>query len=93
MTEKIVFEFRADHKQSGCGSGFGHSICDLFGPSILDCHDMMSVHGMSCGGRSKQSYHEDRARHHMRDTLDLFERLYKDLFGEEAGRGKEQESD
>ena len=86
MVEKVIFEFRADD-EGGCGFDFGPGMDDLLGPSILACCQVMSIPGMSHIGGSRRSRHfRDKARHHMRETLDFFERMYDDLFGgEESG--------
>ena len=94
MAEKVIFEFHADQVESDCGFGFGHRMNGLFGRSDLDCCRMMGIHGTSCGEEPEQSDYRDQAHHHMRETLDLFERIYEDLFGrEESDTSKEQVPD
>lgn len=97
MTEKVIFEFRADDDESGWGFECGHGLDDLLGPepSILACCGATGTPGMFHGGGLKRSHHfRDNMRHHMRETLDLFEQMYDDLFGrEESNESEDPESD
>lgn len=83
MAERVIFEFRADHDEGGCGFEFRHSMDDLFSPSILACCRVMGVSGMPWAeGPRRSRRNRDKVRRHMRETLDFFERMYDDLFGE-----------
>jgi len=96
MAEKVIFEFRADRDERSCGFEFGHDMDDWpFGPSILACCEVIGVAGMPHTGRPRRSRrNRDRVRHPMRETLDFFERMYDDLFGqEEPGDSKDPKSD
>jgi hypothetical protein len=96
MAEKVIFEFRADRDESSCRFEFGHDMDDWpFGPSIRACCEVISVAGVPHTGMPRRSRRSrDKARHPMRETLDLFERMYDDLFGqEEPGYSKDPKSD
>lgn len=93
MAEKVIFEFRADHKDGSCESGFEDATDGLFDSFVSACCRVTDTDRMSRGARPQRSYYRDKTRHQMRETLDLFEQMYEDLFGVEADREREQESD
>ena len=95
MAEKVIFEFRADRDEGGCGFHFGSGMDGLFDPSILACCRAAGIPGMPRAGGPKRSRRSrDHGRHHMRETLDFFERMYNDLFsGAASSQSREPEQD
>lgn len=86
MAEKVIFEFRATRDKDGCAFEFKHGEdhFTLFGPDIWACCPAEGIPGESRVERVKRSRRSrDRVRRRMRETLDLFERMYDDLFGGE----------
>ena len=97
MADKVIFEFSAGDDEGGCGSEFGHGKGHfaLFGPSIVACCHGTGVLRGPCAGEAGHSRRgRDKVRRHMRDTLEFFEGIYDDLFGEEeSGASEDSESD
>lgn len=90
MAEKVIFEFRARRDEDGCGfevrHGQGHFT--VLGPDIGACCRPGGIPGGPRAGGARRSHRRsDKVRSHMRETLDFFERMYEDLFGEEESGG------
>ena len=88
MAEKVIFEFHAQNNGEGaCGFEFGHGKrrCRMSGPDVWAWCWREHESRVPGSGRSERPRHKrGRARQHMRETLDFFEELYDDLFGESA---------
>lgn len=80
MTEKVIFEFRVKHDEEGGGFEVRHGE-DLGFWACCPPHDIPRP--PSARWPKPPHSGRDRVRHHMRETLDFFEQMYDDLFGEE----------
>ncbi len=86
MAEKVIFEFRVKRDEDGCGFEVrrGEGRLGVFGPDIGACCPPGGFPGMPQPGPPPGfPPGKDRLRNNMRETLDFFERIYDDLFGEE----------
>jgi hypothetical protein len=92
MAEKVIFEFRArcDEDSHGVEVRHGHGCFAVFGLDMWPCCPPEGVPRGPHAGRPKGSHPgRDKARHHVRETLDFFERMYDDLFGQgESDKGQ-----
>ena len=88
MAEKVIFEFRAQNNGEGaCAFELGHGThcCRVSGPDVWAWCWGGHKSRVPGSGRSAQPRHKrGRARQHMRETLDFFEELYDDFFGDGA---------
>ena len=83
MTEKVLFEFRAQREDDGSRLESGHGPDDLVsGPFAWACWHPGST---ACLPRAKEPRRarrlSDRLRGSVRMTLDFFEQFYGDLYG------------
>lgn len=87
MAEKVIFEFRVKRDEDDCRFEVrrGEGCLSAFGPDIGACCPPEGFHGMPQPGPPPGfPPGKHRLRHNMRETLDFFERMYDDLFGEEG---------
>ncbi len=86
MAEKVIFEFRAEPGEGGCGFSFRHDTDEwLFPASLWACCQMMGTSERPrAEGKRRSRGPKHKVRRHMRDTLDFYEQLYEDLFGRET---------
>jgi hypothetical protein len=72
MAEKVIFEWRASGEEQKMGTGYR---CQVPG---------MRVHlspSFGCGVHSISGWNS----HQMKETLDFFQSMYKDLYEDESG--------
>ena len=88
MAEKVIFEFKAQNNaEGGCRFGFGHGThCfRASGPDVWAwCWGGHESRVPGSGGSARPRHKRGTGRQHVRETLSFFERLYDDLFGENA---------
>lgn len=94
MTEKVIFEFRAEGGGDGvrfslaCGEG----IMAAMGPLPIAGSCPVAVVGVpraAWRGRARDAV--KGSRRHMREALDFFEQMYRDLYGKAPGPSAEGE--
>ncbi len=86
MAERVIFEFRAGEDVPLGGFEFrcGERRFKPFGPSMWACCHAAVVPQRSQDAAPKRSQHNRRsASRHLRETLDIFQSIYDDLYGEE----------
>ena len=82
MAEKVIFELRVRREKDGYGFEVRHGEdhFTLLGLDIGPCCPLGDMPGES----NRQQRDRDKVRHQMRETLDFFEQMYDDLFGEQV---------
>ena len=86
MSEKVIFEVRVKENEDGCSVDFRHGDrrFTVPGPDFpLWCQESCSAGVLHHDAPKWSQRRTDEAQHHMRETLDFLEQLYRDLFGDE----------
>lgn len=92
MAEKVIFEFRGSNGEGGFEFGIMHGMdgCMVDPPPGLACYQSMFFHGMRRSRGSRRANHfRDKTRRRIGETLDFFERMYDDLYGEGSGKNED----
>jgi hypothetical protein len=92
MAEKVLFEYRAQDGENGCEFHFGHGTTTPgpFGPFVgICCRGEIHADVPRDEGSKSARRPRERSRRNVRDTLDLLERMFHDLYGgEEANESR-----
>ncbi len=91
MAEKVIFEFRAEEGEDGYRFEFRNPDLDCMGltPFLMSCCQTAPMGGLF-GGRASSKHSRAKARRRMRNTLDFFQKMYDDLYGEDEVSGEEE---
>ena len=91
MEEKVIFEYRAEREENGY-----HYILSR-GGRRMEIKSTVPLDGFACEGHHARwarrlrhaSRHGGMPRRAMRKTLDTFEQIYRDIYGNQASSPEE----
>jgi hypothetical protein len=85
MEEKVIFEYRAERNEDGYHYVMRRADQRLEIKSTLPLERFAEGHPARWAKRlHRMGHHAGRSRRAVRKTLDTFERMYRDIYGDEA---------